>query len=75
MWFEEGKDNIMIKLIIDDNMAEMVDLVGDETLGGAFRAFVENMTSDDAEFPTGNEAVNVLAKYLLKYSEVTTDGE
>lgn len=65
----------MIKLFIDDNMAEMVDLVSDETLGGAFRAFVENMTSDDAEFPTGNEAVNLLAIFMRKHSEVTVDGE
>jgi len=65
----------MIKMIIDENMAEMVDLVSDETLGGAFRAFVENMTSDDAEFPTGNEAANILAMYMRKHTEVTADGE
>jgi len=65
----------MIKMIIDENMAEMVDLVSDETLGGAFRAFVENMTSDDAEFPTDYESVNLLAMYMRKHTEVTADGE
>lgn len=76
---QERRDrDISLKLKIDKDLADMVDIVSDDTLGGAFRVFVINSTSDDAgeyTFPTGNGELDLLAKYLRKHSEVTADGE
>ena len=64
----------MIKLTIDENMAEVIDLVSDRTLGKAFRKFVENMTSDERpEYRSHDDTVDTLAKYFRKHSVISEE--
>ena len=64
----------MIKLMIDDNMAEVIDLVSDRTLGKAFRKFVENMTADERpEYRSHDDTVDTLAKYFRRHSEIAEE--
>lgn len=61
----------MIKLTIDENMAEVIDIVSDRTLGKAFRKFVENMTTDEPlAYRSADGTVDTLAKYFRKHSEI-----
>lgn len=61
----------MIKLIIDENTAEVIDIVSDKTLGRAFRKFVENMTADEArEYRSHDGVVDTLAKYFRRHSRI-----
>lgn len=64
----------MIKLTIDENMAEVIDLVSDRTLGKAFRKFVENMTADERpEYRSQDGTVDTLAKYFRRHSEIAEE--
>ncbi len=66
----------MIKLTIDENMAEVIDLVSDRTLGKAFRKFIENMTSDERpEYRSHDDTVDTLAKYFRRHSEIDDEEE
>lgn len=61
----------MIKLTIDENMAEVIDIVSDRTLGKAFRKFVENMTTDERpEYRSHDDTVDTLAKYFRRHGEI-----